>query len=120
MTAGLRVGVSVLAIVVVAFAWSRPVSTQGGPPEFTQWATINRIEAGWGTNNFTVFLNNAPIVNPGRCDNPTGGYTSEATDPGVNLFHTVALSGLMNRKEVALLIAGCSYQKPRLYGIAIR
>ena len=51
---------------------------------------------------------------------PNGGYATNPADPGHSLFHTPLLSGFLNRKEVALLISGCAYGKPRVIAVKLR
>jgi hypothetical protein len=85
--------------------------------QYTQWGSVQELEAGWGEDTMAV-RHSAPLVNPGGCPITTAGYATSPADPGHSLFHTLLLSGFLNRKEVALLISGCAYGKPRV--IAVR
>lgn len=85
---------------------------------FTQWGSVRELEGGWTEDAMTVY-HSAPMVNPGGCAVTNVGYATNPSDPGHNLFHTLLLSALLNRKEVALLISGCAYGKPHIIAVNI-
>ena len=87
--------------------------------QYTAWGSVQDLEAGWGDDTMAV-RHSAPIVNPGGCPVTNGGYATNPADPGHSLFHTLLLSGFLNRKEVALLISGCAYGKPRVIAVKLR
>ena len=60
------------------------------------------------------------LVNPGGCSVTAFGYATDPADPGHNLFHTMALAAFLNRKEVALTISGCAFNKPKIIGVTVR
>ena len=79
---------------------------------------MQELEAGWGDDTLTV-RHSAPLVNPGSCPVTNAGYASSPADNGHDLYHTLLLSAFLNRKEVALLISGCVYGKPKVIAIRI-
>ena len=59
------------------------------------------------------------MVNPGGCSVTNAGYATNPADTGHSLFHTLLLSAFLNRKEVAILVSGCVFDKPRIIGVKI-
>jgi hypothetical protein len=88
------------------------------PNAYTQWGSVQELEAGWVEDSIAV-RHNAPLVNPGGCAVTNAGYATNPNDAGHNLFHTLLLSALLNQKEVSLLISGCVYGKPRIIAVKI-
>ena len=86
--------------------------------QWTGWGVINQIEAGWSADTMAV-THSASIVNPDGCAVTNYGYATDPNDSGRSLFHTVALTAFMNKKKVALLIAGCVYNKPKIIAVKI-
>ena len=78
-------------------------STAQARPQSTQWGSVQELEAGWGEDAMSVRHSGA-VMNPGGCTVANGGYATSPADTGHSLFHTLLLSGFLNRKEVALLI----------------
>jgi hypothetical protein len=87
--------------------------------QYSQWGSVQDLEAGWGEDTMGI-RHSAPLVNPGGCAVTNAGYATSPADTGHDLFHTLLLSAFLNRKEVALLISGCSYGKPRVLAVKIR
>ena len=87
--------------------------------QYTAWGSVQDLEAGWGEDVMSI-RHSAAVVNPAACPVINGGYATSLTDSGHSLFHTLLLSGFLNRKEVALLISGCSYGKPRVIAVKLR
>lgn len=86
----------------------------------TEWGTITYISAGWVQDSMAIGHSMSPVTNPSGCSVETGGYATDPNDPGHNLFHTIALSAFMNKKQVSLVILGCSFDKPKVIGISVR
>jgi hypothetical protein len=97
-------------LIAVAF----PVSAQ----EWTAWSAIRELEAGWSDDVVAVRVA-APMINPGGCAR-VNHFATSMEDAGHSLFHTMLMSAFLNRKEVALLINGCSYQQPRIIAVKLR
>lgn len=85
---------------------------------WSQWGTINWMEAGWKEDTIAVG-HSSPIINPDACQF-AHAYVTDPKDPGHNLFHAVALSAFMNKKEVRFLISGCAFGKPHIIGVGVR
>ena len=94
------------------------VTAQAGP-QYTQWGSIQDLEAGWGQDTMSI-RHSAAVMNPGGCSVATAGYATNPADTGHSLFHTLLLSAFLNRKEVSLLIDGCVFSKPRVIAVKIR
>ena len=86
---------------------------------WTGFGSVQSIEAGWSQDTMAV-KHSAPFVNPNGCSATNAGYATDPSDPGHNLFHTVALAAFLNRKEVQLLIAGCVFNKPKIIAVGVR
>lgn len=95
-----------------------PISASA-EPKWTSYGKITQLSAGWKEDTLAVFLS-AGIVNPGGCPTVEGGAVTNPVDPGHTLFHAVLLSAWLNSKEVALLVDGCVYSKPRIIGVNVR
>jgi hypothetical protein len=87
--------------------------------QYTAWGSVQDLEAGWADDTMSI-RHSAAVVNPGACPISNAGYATAPADPGHSLFHTLLLSGFLNRKEVALLISGCVYGKPRVIAVKLR
>jgi len=87
--------------------------------QYTDFGSIQLLEAGWSQDTMAV-THSAPLVNPSGCPVTNAGYATDPADAGHNLFHTVALAAFLNRKEVALLISGCVYSKPKIISVRMR
>ena len=85
-------------------------------PTYTAWGTIRELEAGWTVDSMSV-SHSASVVNPSGCSVTTYGYATSPEDSGRSLFHTMLMSAFLNRKEVALLIDGCAYNKPKVISV---
>ena len=105
--------------VLLAFAapWATP-STAQPAPQYTQWGSVQELEAGWALDTMAV-RHSAPLVNPDGCPVRDAGYATNPSDTGHSLFHTLLLSAFLNRKEVALLISGCVFDKPCIIAVKI-
>ena len=106
-------------VAIVGICLTVANGAQAAGETWTAWGVITQLEAGWGADVMSV-AHSAPIVNPGGCSVTTYGYATAPDDPGHSLYHTVALTAFMNKKEVALLIAGCAYNKPKIIAVKIR
>jgi hypothetical protein len=61
------------------------------------------------------------LKNPNNeCTLVTNGYIIDEDAPGHNLFNTLVLSALLNRREVQLVIDGCKESRPRIVGVSIK
>ena len=109
-----------VAALLVCGAASASVVRMAAQPatQYTAWGSVQELEAGWGEDTMSV-RHSAPVVNPGACPITTAGYASSPADTGHSLYHTLLLSGFLNRKEVALLISGCSYGNPRVIAVKL-
>jgi hypothetical protein len=94
------------------------VTAQAGP-QYTQWGSVQDLEAGWGQDTMSI-RHSAAVVNPGGCSVANAGYATNPSDTGHSLFHTLLLSAFLNRKEVSLLVDGCVFNKPRVIAVKIR
>jgi hypothetical protein len=107
-------------VVAVAFVslvtWTPTALAQ--TEQYTQWGSVQELEAGWGEDTMSV-RHSAALVNPGGCSITNAGYATNPADTGHSLFHTLLLSAFLNRKEVALLVSGCVYNKPRIIAVKI-
>ena len=88
-------------------------------PVYTDWGSVVSLEGGWAQNTVSLF-HSAPLVNPDNCPVTNAGYATSPEDTGADLFHTLLLSGFMNRKETAVLISGCVFSKPRIIAVSVR
>ena len=115
-----RTRLLVAAIVISSAASTSVVRIAAQPAaQYTAWGSVQDLEAGWGDDAMSIRHSGA-MVNPAACPVTNGGYATTPADPGHSLFHTLLLSGFLNRKEVALLISGCSYGKPRVIAVKLR
>ena len=108
--------------ILLAAGWAPPPAAhrRAAPaPQYTAWGSVQDLEGGWGADVMGV-RHSAPLLNPDGCAVTNAGYATTATDAGHSLFHTLLLSALLNRREVSLLISGCSYSKPRVLAVKIR
>lgn len=114
-----------LAAILWAVGAGDPVAAQG--PSWTDWGSITSLEAGWADDTLTI-RNNVPMVNSfvstpagaRACSVTTAGYATDPSDPGRNLYYSLAMAALMNKRDVRLLIRGCVFNKPRLIAIEVR
>jgi hypothetical protein len=88
-------------------------------PRYSAWGLVQELEAGWAQDTLAIW-HAAPLVNPNACGIINAGYATEPSDPGHSLYHTLLLSAFLNRKEVALLISGCVFDKPRVIAVKLR
>jgi hypothetical protein len=100
---------------------------------WSEWGAITSIDAGPSSDSISLH-HSAPLINPGTrdlsavsggvkytsCRVTNAGYSTEPRDEGRDLYHTIALAALLNRKEVQILVQGCTRDKPRLIGIRVR
>jgi hypothetical protein len=100
-----------------ATTWATPSAAQAAP-QYSQWGSVQELEAGWALDTIAV-RHSAPMVNPDGCAVTNAGYATDPADPGHSLFHTLLLSAFLNRKEVALLISGCVFGKPRILSVRL-
>jgi hypothetical protein len=91
---------------------------QGAGEAWSSQGTITWIQAGWSQDTMAVG-HTAPLVNPANCPVKNDGYATDPADPGHSLFHTVALSAFMNKRNVQFLIAGCIFGKPKIIAVKI-
>ncbi|MEO8259663.1 MAG: hypothetical protein ABI868_20120 [Acidobacteriota bacterium] len=118
MTFRTRLLVAAVVICSTASASVVHITAQAGT-QYTAWGSVQDLEAGWGDDAMSI-RHSAALVNPGACPVTAGGYATNPADAGHSLFHTLLLSGFLNRKEVALLISGCVYGKPRVIAVKLR
>jgi hypothetical protein len=88
-------------------------------PQYSAWGSVQWIMSGWTQDTMAV-IHSAPMVNPGGCSVTNAGYATNPADAGRSLFHTIALSAFLNRKEVRFVVDGCVFNKPRIIGVDIR
>ena len=106
------------AVACIVAISTSPARSQD--PQFTEWGSITLISAGWALDTMAIYHSSPRIANPNGCAVTNGGYATDPADSGRGLFHTIALSAFLNRKEVAILVQGCAFGKPRVLGINIR
>jgi hypothetical protein len=94
-------------------------NTTDAAEQWSAWGSIVEIEAGWAQDTMAVYHSPSVTVNPDGCRVTTAGYATNPADPGHSLFHAVTLSALMNKKEVAFLISGCVFDKPRIIAVKV-
>jgi hypothetical protein len=88
--------------------------------QVTPWTTVVALQGGWGIDRMLVFPA-APIVNANPpCSILTNGYIVNETHTGHNLFNTMLMSALLNRREVAFVISGCYQDRPQIVSVSIR
>ena len=108
-----------LIATVLGAATALSVATSAlAAPTYTQWGSVQELEGGWAQDTMAV-RHSAPLVNPDGCAVTNAGYATDPADTGHSLFHTLLLSAFLNRKEVALLISGCAFSKPRIIAVKI-
>lgn len=108
-----------IGLVAAAIAgWPENASTQG-LRQWTEWGAIQNLEGGWGADTLTI-RHSPTFVNPGVCSVTNVGYATDPSDTGRGLYHALALSAFMNRKEVAILLQGCVFDKPRIIAVSVR
>ena len=105
------------SVLVSLVAWAPTAFAQA--ERYTDWGSVQELEAGWVLDAMAV-RHSAPMVNPGGCSVTNAGYATNPADAGHSLFHTLLLSAFLNRKEVALLVSGCAFDKPRIISVKIR
>lgn len=101
-------------IAIAAFQSFPAVAAQA----YSGWGSVQELEAGWVIDSLAV-RQSAPLVNPDSCTVTNAGYATNPADAGHSLFHTLLLSAFLNRKEVALLISGCAFDKPRIIAVKV-
>jgi hypothetical protein len=120
MRATLALGASVVLVLTILTFFGDTGSAQPAAPIVrSEFGVIRSMEAGWSQDTMAV-QHSAPVVNPGGCRLTDAGYATSPADDGHDLFHTVLLSAFLNRKEVALLVSGCVYDKPHIISVTIR
>jgi hypothetical protein len=105
---GLLIGAALLAGSAMASAQT-----------YSEWGSVTRLGTAWSGDAVAVY-HSAPLVNPSGCAITNGGYASSPSDPGRKLMHTILLAAFLNRKEVAILVQGCAYDKPRVIAVDVR
>jgi hypothetical protein len=89
-------------------------------PQVTSWGTLVALQGGWGVDRMLVF-HSAPMVNADPpCGLLTNGYIVNESHPGHNLFNTMLMSALLNRREVTFVILGCFENRPQIVSVSIR
>jgi hypothetical protein len=111
---------SLAALGVIGALSSLASAENATNPLWTQWGTITSIESGWVADSMSLRHSVAAMTNPANCTVLNGGYATNPADPGHNLFHTLALSAFLNKKEVAFLVHECYAGKPRIIDVAVR
>ena len=114
-TSNLSPGAILSLVIVAVSAWPALALSA---PQYTQWGSIQELEGGWAQDTVAT-RHSAPFVNPDGCRVTNAGYATSPADTGHSLFHTLLLSAFLNRKEVALLISGCVFDKPRIIAVKI-
>jgi len=97
-----------------------PLFSPTAAPVFTPFGSVVALQAGWVDDQVLVFHSVNPMTNPDGCTVVTNGYITNPADPGHNLFHSMLLSALLNRREVAMVISGCFLDRPRIVSVSIR
>lgn len=88
--------------------------------QVTNWGTLVALQGGWGIDRMLVF-HAIPIVNADPpCSITTNGYIVNETHSGHNLFNTMLLTALLNRREVQFVILGCYENRPQIVSVSIR
>lgn len=77
------------------------------------------FETGWAQDTMAVKLD-VPLVNPSSCPVTEGGYALEPTDPGVKVHEAAIMGAYFANKSVAIRVDGCSFDKPRVIGVAVQ
>jgi hypothetical protein len=108
-----------MTAVIYGLSSSASPVTVLAAPQYTQWGSVQDLEAGWGVDAMSI-RHSAPLMNPSACSVTNAGYATNPADTGHSLFHTLLLSAFLNRKEVSLLIDGCVFNKPRVIAVKIR
>jgi hypothetical protein len=116
--ATMRLAAMTALIYAMSAASVAPVTAQANP-QYTQWGSVQDLEAGWGQDTMSI-RHSAALMNPGSCSVTNAGYATNPADTGHSLFHTLLLSAFLNRKEVSLLVDGCVFNKPRVIAVKIR
>lgn len=113
INSGLKFRSLLLALVLISTS-----SAAMAQEAWSQYGAVQELEAGWVEDTMAL-RHAAPMVNPSGCSVTNAGYATNPADPGHSLFHTLLLSALLNRKEVAVLVSGCAYSKPRIIAVKI-
>ena len=86
----------------------------------TSWSTLVALQGGWAVDRMLVF-HSAPMVNADPpCSVTTNGYIVNEAHTGHNLFNTMLMAALLNRREVAFVISGCYQDRPQIVSVSIR
>jgi hypothetical protein len=84
---------------------------------WTGWGRVTYLEAGWALETVAVKIA-APVID--FCGTTNGGYATDPSDPGHNLFHQVLLQAFRDGRAVQLLLERCVFGKPRIIAVGIR
>jgi hypothetical protein len=100
-------------------ALSAIFTSPAGAVEVTPWGTLVSLQAGWTIDRMLVF-HSSPMKNPDGCSLTTNGYIIDENAPGHNLFNTLLLSALLNKREASFVISGCKENRPQIVSVSIR
>jgi hypothetical protein len=86
---------------------------------YTDWGKVLALQVGWMVDRVLVF-HGAEMKNPEGCTLTTNGYIIDESTPGRGTFYTFLLSGLLNTRDVQLVIQGCFENRPRIVSVSIK
>jgi hypothetical protein len=88
--------------------------------QVSDWGTLTALQAGWEIDRMLVF-HAAPITDADPpCPLLTNGYIVNEEHTGHNLFNTMLITALLNRREVSFVILGCFEDRPQIVSVSIR
>jgi hypothetical protein len=87
----------------------------------TQVALVGRIETGWESDRFVVFLDSGPIANPFNCPKVDNGYVADISFPGYRTFYTAVLTAYAAQRRLSIAVSNndCFIDRPRIIGVTI-
>jgi hypothetical protein len=106
--------------VMIAGAAMFPALGNAQTAKVTPWGTLVALQGGWGIDRMLVF-HNMPMTNAEPpCNLLTNGYIVNESQTGHDLFNTMLLTALLNRREVQFVILGCFENRPQIVSVSIR
>ena len=101
---------------------SVPTQSPLAAPQFTPWARVVSLQAGWVVDQMLVFLDtpSGAVTNPDGCPLKTNGYTTNPAHAGHDMFHTMLVSAFISGRQVAMVISGCWSDRPQIVSVAIK
>lgn len=73
---------------------------------------------GWGGDSVRVTIEGAAYTE-GSCATPDGYLTSETDNSGYKTHTAALLSAYMSGKPVKIVVNGCMFDRPRIWGVSI-